>query len=76
MVIPGTERTGGCNNRRGIVGHHAHLFQIDSVRCQGPCQMIHVGVARSARENLVTYHEHRCCGVWHCTLLVVRAGSV
>jgi hypothetical protein len=45
-----------------VVGNNAHLAQIDSMPRQLARQMVHVRVARAARQDLVADYQHR--GGW------------
>ena len=48
MVVMFRQILYGSNDRTGIIGHHAHLFQINPVTRQRACQMVRVGVLRAS----------------------------
>ena len=65
MVKRPPQRVQRGNDGRVLVGHHPHLGQHDALLGQLLRQMVHVGIARSAGQDLVSDHQHGGGGVGH-----------
>ena len=65
MIMPGAQVVEGTYDGVVVVGDHAGLHQADAVIGEPAGEVVHVRIARPAREDFIADHKHGCGGIGH-----------